>query len=60
MDEFLVSIKLKHDSLDEIQHSNNLLVMLYGLIFDIPSSLGYKTIIAMYVKDCERHFHVLF
>ena len=60
MGEFLVSVELYHKSLDELHHSNKILDTLYGFIFSIPSQLGYKTLSALSVKNCERHFHILF
>ena len=60
MGEFLVSVELKHESLDELQNYNNVLVSLNGFIFVTPSQLGKKTISALSVKDCEKPFQVLF
>ena len=53
MGEFLVSVEHKHDSIDKIQNSNNVLVRLDGFIFDIPSQLGEKTLSTLSVKNCE-------
>ena len=58
--EFLVSAELKHDSLDEIQYYNNVLVTIVGFIFSIPSQIGEKNLRALYVKNCECQFHILF
>ena len=60
MGEFLVPVELYHESLDEIQYSNEILVTLYGFIFAIPSQLGDMTLSALSVNNCERHFHILF
>ena len=60
MGEFLVPVELYHESLDEIQHSNKILVTLYGFIFAIHYQLGDKTLSALSVNNCERHFHILF
>ena len=60
MGEFLVSVKLYHEFLDELQHFNKILVTLYGFIFDISSKLGDKTLSALSMNNCERHFHILF
>ena len=60
MGDFLVSDELKHDSLDVIQHSNNVLVTLNGLIFSIPSHICENTLSALFVKNYERTFKILF
>ena len=60
MGEFLVSVELKHDFLDELQHSNNVLFTLHGLIFYILSHIGEKTLSALSVKYFELPFQVLF
>ena len=57
---FIFSIKLKHDSLDELQYSNNVLVTLDGFIFAIPYQIGENNLSALSVKDCERSFKFLF
>ena len=59
MGKFLVSVKLKHDSLDELQNSNNALVTLGGLIFDIPYHIGKNTISSLSVNNHEHPFQVL-
>ena len=46
MGEFLIPVELYHESVDDIQHSNKILVSLYGFIFDILSQLGDKTLVA--------------
>ena len=58
--EFLVSFKLKHDFLDEVYHSNNVLFMLNEFLFSIPPHLREKTISVMSVKNFECPFHILF
>ena len=60
MDELLVSVKPKHDSLDELQNSNNILVTINGFIFAITSHIVEKTLNALYVKNFKRPFQVLF
>ena len=60
MGKLLVSIELKHDSLDDINHFNNVLVMLYGFIFAIPYQLGEKTLGALPLKNHEGPFQILF
>ena len=60
MGEFLVPVELYHKSLDEIQNSNKVLVTLYEFIVAIPSQLGDMNLSALSVKNCERHFHILF
>ena len=60
MGEFLVSVKLKHDYFDELQHSNNVLVKLNGFITVISSQISNKTLSALSVKDCEQSLQVIF
>ena len=60
MGEFLVPVELYHESLDEIQHSNKVLVTLDGFIFSIPYQLGENTLSSLSVKSCECPFQVLF
>ena len=58
--EFLISIRLKHESLDELQHSNNVLITLDVFIFAIPYQLVDKNLSALYLNNCEFPFQVLF
>ena len=60
MGEFLVSVELKHDSLYELHHSNNGLVVLDGFTFANTYQLGEKTLSALSVENFERPFRVLF
>ena len=59
MGEFLVSVEIYHESLDELHHSNKILVTLYGFIFAIPSLIGDKALSSLSVNNCECHFHIL-
>ena len=58
--ELLFPIELKHGSIDGLQHSNNVLVTLYGLIFYIPYQIGENTLGTLSMNNCERPFQVLF
>ena len=60
MGRFLVSIKLKHESLDDIKNLNKTLVSLDVFIFDIPPHLVKETLSKLYLKDCKLRFIVLF
>ena len=51
--EFLVSVELKHDSLDELQSSNNVLVALDVFIFAISSQLVKNNLSALSLKNCK-------
>ena len=57
---FLVSIKLKHESLDDIKNLNKTLVSLDVFIFDISPHLVKETLSKLYLKDCKLRFIVLF
>ena len=60
MGEFLFFVKLKHESLDELQYSNIVLVTLDGFISAILSKLGDNTLSALSVKNCEHPFQIIF
>ena len=59
MDEFLAYVELKHESLDELHHSNNVLFTIDGFISDIPYQIGEKTLSELSVNNCECAFQVL-
>ena len=60
MGEFLVSVELKHDSLDEIKHYNNILVMLDGFMFSLSPHIGKNTLYSLSTKNCKLPFRVIF
>ena len=60
MDKFLVTVELKHDSLDELQYFNYVFVALEVFIFDIPPQLDEEILSALSVKDCKHPFYILF
>ena len=53
---FLVPVKLKHDSLNELQHLNYVSGALDGFIFSDPPQLGKKSLSALPVKGCKHSF----
>ena len=53
MDKLLVTVKLKHEPLDEIKNFNYVLVVINGFIFPINPQFSEETLSTLSMKDCK-------